>query len=39
VQSLWGDGRVTFLDDEIDEITLAYLIAIRDGRAVRLADR
>lgn len=39
VQSLWGDGRVTFLDDEIDELTLAYLIAIRDGRAVRLADR
>lgn len=34
VQSLWADGRVQFLDDGIDEVTLAYLIAIDDGRPV-----
>lgn len=31
VQALWGDGRVTFLEDGIDEIVMAYLIAINDG--------
>jgi prepilin-type processing-associated H-X9-DG protein len=34
VQALWADGRVDFLDDGIDEVTLAYLIAIGDGRPV-----
>jgi len=35
VQSLWADGRVAFLDDGVDEVTLAYLIAIDDGRPVK----
>jgi|LakMenEpi03Aug12_release.lakeMendotaPanAssembly.Ray.scaffolds.fasta_scaffold80371_3 prepilin-type N-terminal cleavage/methylation domain-containing protein/prepilin-type processing-associated H-X9-DG protein len=35
VQALWADGRVDFLDDGIDEVTLAYLIAIDDGRPVK----
>jgi len=35
VQALWADGRVGFLDDGIDEVTLAYLIAIDDGRPVK----
>jgi prepilin-type N-terminal cleavage/methylation domain-containing protein len=39
VQSLWGDGRVTFLEDGVDEITMAYLIAIGDGRPVSLVGR
>ncbi len=39
VQSLWGDGRVTFLEDGVDEITMAYLIAIGDGRPVSVAGR
>ena len=34
VQALWADGRVDFLDDDIDEVTLAYLIAIGDGLPV-----
>ncbi|MFM7207583.1 MAG: DUF1559 domain-containing protein [Planctomycetaceae bacterium] len=34
VQALWADGRVDFLEDGIDEVTLAYLIAIDDGRPV-----
>jgi prepilin-type N-terminal cleavage/methylation domain-containing protein len=37
VQALWADGRVTFLEDGIDEILMAYLIAIGDGQAVSLA--
>lgn len=36
VQALWADGRVTFLEDGIDEVTMAYLIAIRDGRRTSL---
>jgi prepilin-type N-terminal cleavage/methylation domain-containing protein len=39
VQSLWADGRVTFLEDGIDEILMAYLIAIGDGQPVTLAGR
>lgn len=39
VHSLWADGRVTFLDDGVDEIALAYLIAIDDGRQANLAVR
>ncbi len=35
VQALWADGRVDFLVDSIDEVTLAYLIAIDDGRPVQ----
>lgn len=35
VQTLWADGRVDFLDDAIDEVALAYLIAIDDGRPVK----
>jgi prepilin-type N-terminal cleavage/methylation domain-containing protein len=35
VQALWADGRVDFLEDGIDEVTLAYLIAIDDGRPVQ----
>ncbi|MFM7184811.1 MAG: DUF1559 domain-containing protein [Planctomycetota bacterium] len=35
VQSLWADGHVEFLGDTIDEVTLAYLIAIDDGRPVK----
>ncbi|MGI9176297.1 MAG: DUF1559 domain-containing protein [Pirellulales bacterium] len=34
VQSLWADGRVDFLTETVDEIMLAYLIAIDDGRPV-----
>jgi prepilin-type N-terminal cleavage/methylation domain-containing protein/prepilin-type processing-associated H-X9-DG protein len=34
VQTLWADGRVDFLEDRVDEVTLAYLIAIDDGRPV-----
>lgn len=39
VQSLWADGRVTFLEDGVDEILMAYLIAIGDGQPVTLAGR
>lgn len=39
VQSLWADGRVTFLEDGIDEILMTYLIAIGDGQPVTLAGR
>jgi prepilin-type N-terminal cleavage/methylation domain-containing protein/prepilin-type processing-associated H-X9-DG protein len=39
VQALWADGRVTFLDDGVDEIAMAYLIAIDDGRRANLAAR
>lgn len=39
VQALWADGRVTFLEDGIDEILMAYLIAIGDGQPVTLAGR
>lgn len=35
VQSLWADGHVEFLGDTIDEVTLAYLIAIDDNRPVK----
>jgi len=34
VQSLWADGRVDFLADDVDEVAMAYLIAIDDGRPV-----
>lgn len=36
VQALWADGRVNFLEDGVDEVTMAYLIAIRDGRRTSL---
>jgi len=39
VQSLWADGHVTFLEDGVDEIAMAYLIAINDGRRANLAAR
>ena len=39
VQSLWADGRVAFLEDDVDEVALAYLIAIDDGRPVTPPDR
>ncbi len=39
VQSLWADGRVEFLADTVDEIVLAYLIAIDDGRPVQVPAR
>jgi prepilin-type N-terminal cleavage/methylation domain-containing protein/prepilin-type processing-associated H-X9-DG protein len=39
VQALWADGRVDFLAETIDEITLAYLIAIDDGRPVKPPSR
>lgn len=39
VQSLWADGRVEFLEDGVDEVTLAYLIAIDDGRPVTPPSR
>jgi prepilin-type N-terminal cleavage/methylation domain-containing protein/prepilin-type processing-associated H-X9-DG protein len=39
VQALWADGRVDFLEDGVDEITLAYLIAIDDGRPVKPPTR
>jgi prepilin-type N-terminal cleavage/methylation domain-containing protein len=38
VQSLWADGRVTFLDDDADEIVLSYLIAIGDGQASSISS-
>ena len=34
VVALWGDGHVTFLSDDVDEIGMSYLIAIDDGRRV-----
>lgn len=39
VQSLWADGHVEFLENDIDEVTLAYLIAIDDGRPVKPPSR
>jgi prepilin-type N-terminal cleavage/methylation domain-containing protein/prepilin-type processing-associated H-X9-DG protein len=39
VQALWADGRVTLLEDGADEIALAYLIAIDDGRRADHAAR
>ncbi|MFM1902976.1 MAG: Type secretion system protein precursor [Planctomycetota bacterium] len=39
VQSLWADGRVTFLPDTIDEIVMGYLIAIDDGLRMDVAAR
>jgi prepilin-type processing-associated H-X9-DG protein len=39
VQALWADGRVEFLADTVDEIVLAYLIAIDDGRPVQVPAR
>jgi prepilin-type N-terminal cleavage/methylation domain-containing protein len=39
VQSLWADGRVSFLEDDVDEIVMAYLISINEGMPVALADR
>ena len=39
VQSLWADGRVTFLPDTVDEIVMGYLIAIDDGLRMDVASR
>lgn len=39
VQALWADGHVTFLEDGVDEVAMAYLISIRDGRRAALAAR
>jgi prepilin-type N-terminal cleavage/methylation domain-containing protein len=39
VQALWGDSRVTFLEEGIDEVAMAYLIAIGDGRRESLSSR
>ena len=39
VQSLWADGRVTFLPDSVDEIVMGYLIAIDDGLRMDVAAR
>jgi len=39
VQALWADGRVDFLEDDVDELTMASLIAIDDGRPVTLPGR
>ncbi len=39
VQALWGDSRVSFLADDVDEIAMAYLIAIGDGRRESLVSR
>jgi prepilin-type N-terminal cleavage/methylation domain-containing protein/prepilin-type processing-associated H-X9-DG protein len=39
VQSLWADGRVTFLPDAVDEIVMGYLIAIDDGLRMDVAAR
>jgi len=34
VQALWADSRVNFLEDDLDELTMASLMAIDDGRPV-----
>jgi len=39
VQALWADGRVSFLDDDVDEIVMGYLISINEGTPVGLASR
>ena len=39
VQALWADGRVTFLDDHVDEIVMAYLISINEGMPMSLVQR
>jgi prepilin-type N-terminal cleavage/methylation domain-containing protein/prepilin-type processing-associated H-X9-DG protein len=36
VNVAWADGRVTFLLDDVDEITMAYLIAVDDKRKTQL---
>ena len=34
VNAAFVDGHVSFLNDNIDEFTMAYLISIQDGQAV-----
>src|SRR5262245_12737606 len=36
VNVVFVDGHVGFLTDQVDEVTMAYLISIEDGRAVQL---
>ena len=36
VNVAWADGRVTFLLDDVDEVTMAYLIAVDDKHKTQL---
>ena len=36
VNTVYADGHVAFLTDEVDEVAMAYLISIEDGRPVQL---
>lgn len=36
VNATYVDGHVAFVTDQVDEVTLAYLISIEDGQAVQL---
>ena len=39
VNACMVDGRVTFVSDEVDHVTMAYLISINDGRVLDYAER
>jgi prepilin-type processing-associated H-X9-DG protein len=36
VNATFVDGHVAFVSDQVDELTMAYLISIQDGKAVQL---
>jgi prepilin-type processing-associated H-X9-DG protein len=36
VNVAYGDGRVTYLNNQVDEVTMAYLVAVDDKHAVTL---
>lgn len=38
VNVVFIDGHVGFLKDEVDEITMAYLISINDGHPINISD-
>ena len=37
VNTAFVDGHVTFLRDEVDEVTMAYLISINDGQVLNVS--
>jgi prepilin-type N-terminal cleavage/methylation domain-containing protein/prepilin-type processing-associated H-X9-DG protein len=36
VNTVYADGHVAFVTDQVDEVAMAYLISIEDGKAVQL---
>jgi len=36
VNATYVDGHIAFVSDQVDEVTMAYLISIEDGQAVQL---